>query len=176
MWCCRTELTCILKAETNCKRRHQTENEESVTCSLQQEWHLLSLYKYAYKYSPEQTLLNLSSPNKVCWSMKLTYRCLVTPPSHNGTGWHTHCHIWGQRHTGRTSHAWVHFCEGRASATVVHKWHEENLSFLPPDEKETQREGEREHSIITTGALSSILFSRQTDSGTFLKNVLSVEE
>ena len=42
--------------------------------------------------------------------------------------------------------------------------------------RKRHREREREHSIITTGALSSILFSRQTDSGTFLKNVLSVEE
>lgn len=121
--CCPIELTCILKAETNCEKEQREGKDENYT-----------------------TQKHPSAHFRIKWlvgSMKQwTYWCLVTPPSHNGRGWRTRCRTSGRRRTGRTWRAWVHFCGGRASATAEHKSHEGNLSFLPPEE--------REHSIITT--------------------------
>ncbi len=79
------------------------------------------------------------------WWMKgqQTHRCLVTPLSRNGKGWHRHYRIWGQMRTGRISHASAHSCEGQASATTAHRLHEENLYDRQPTERkhEEKRKG-----------------------------------
>lgn len=71
----------------------------------------------------------------------LTYQCSERRPSRSGMGWHKHCHISSQRHTGNISRVSIHSCVDQAIAIVGHRQHEENL-FAPQPKAQRGRSNE----------------------------------
>lgn len=101
-------------------------------------------------YNPSVCLLHHSiyTNNLKQWDLDetnkpviLTHQCLERQPSRSGMGWHKHCHISGQRHTGNISRVLIHFCVDLAIATVGHKQHGENL-YAPQPKAQRGRSNE----------------------------------